>query len=257
LSVAVDSTTTSRGFFHMLSCESSEKIEIDSFLMLLEAFLANRPQQGVGEDSLVSFFRSMLRLFSVERARDVDAERQGLWGELFMMRCTRGFRFWAPFWHNEVTRSFDFSAPSKRVEVKTAVGGQRLHHFSHRQIYALEGEEILIASLLVRPEDAGVSLRDLIDECRAALRDSLHFLKVERAVRHAGMEDASDAGPVFDASEAERQLAWFRSADAPHFRMPEPPGVSETRYKVDLSAASCLSPQDVEAWLSTWLPSAS
>jgi len=190
-------------------------------------------------------------------ARDLEGERQGLWGELFVMKCIRGFLFWAPFWHSEVTRLFDFTAPGRRVEVKTVVGGLRVHHFSHRQIFTLAGEEIIIASLLLREEESGVSLQQLIKECRAALQKSPFFLKVEKAVRHAGMKDISETGPIFDAAEAERALAWFRSTDAPHFRMPEPPGVSETRYKVDLSGAPRLDPHEVEVWLDAWpVPSA-
>ena len=243
--------------FHALCCEASTRSDIETFLVLIEAFLAHHEVHPPTAEALSSFFRSMVRLFAVSPARDLKGERQGLWGELFTMKCIRGFPFWAPFWHSEVTRLFDFSAPGRRVEVKTVVGGLRVHHFSHRQIYALEGEEIGIASLLLREEEAGVSLQELITECRIALQNSPFFLKVERAVRHAGMEDTSETGPVFDAAEAERALAWFRSTDAPHFRMPEPPGVSETHYKVDLSGAPRLDPHEVEVWLDTWpVPSA-
>jgi hypothetical protein len=121
----------------------------------------------------------------------------------------------------------------------------------------LEGEEIVIASLLLREDEAGVSLQELINECRVALWSSPFYLNLEKAVRHAGMEDSSQTGPAFDAVEAERALAWFRSTDAPHFRMPEPPGVSETRYKVDLTGAPRLELSELEAWLNTWvMPSA-
>ena len=242
---------------HALRCETSEATEVDTFLILVEAFLARYAGQRVDEATLTSFFRSMVRLFAVAPARDLESERQGLWGELFVMIRERGFAFWAPFWHKETTRRFDFSTLSKKVEVKTALGPQRIHHFSHRQIYALEGEEIVIASLLLREEDAGLSLRQLIQVAREALSVTEHYLKLERAVRLAGMESMDEVGPIYDPHEADHTLAWFRSTDAPHFCMPEPPGVSQTHYRVDLSTAPQIQTRELSEWLDLWsMPSA-
>lgn len=238
--------------FHSLCCEASDRPGVETFLVLIDAFLASHEGSGLTADALSSFFRSLVRLFAVAPVQDLHGERQGLWGELFVMSRVRGFGFWAPFWHSEATRSFDFSTPGRRVEVKTTLGGPRIHHFSHRQVYALNGEEIVIASLLLREEDSGLALRHLINECRAALRETPFHLKLEKAVRRAGMADTSETGPSFDAAEAEMELGWFRSADVPHFRVPEPPGVSETRYRADLSTAPRLPRNEVEAWLDTW-----
>jgi len=250
--LAIGNDWPDRELFHSLRCETPNEPDIDTFLILIEAFLARHEGQPIVADTLISFFRSMVRLFAVSLARDVEAERQGLWGELFVMTRVRKFSFWAPFWHSEATQRFDFSASGRRVEVKTTVGLERIHHFSHGQIFAHEGEEIVIASLLLREDDAGLSLRKLIDDARVALQDTPFFLKVERAVRRAGMEGSSEAGLVFDAIEASRELAWFRSTDAPHFQVPEPPGVSETRYKVDLSTTPRIDSQELEEWLDLW-----
>ncbi|MBF8294202.1 MAG: hypothetical protein HW389_747 [Bacteroidetes bacterium] len=243
-----------RQLLHSMRCESSDHTEVQSFLTLMDALLAQYEIEHIDGEKLASFFRSMVKLFSVTQARDLQTERQGLWGELFVMRQTRGFRFWAPFWHSETNRLFDFSSNQKRVEVKSAVGQQRIHHFSHRQVYALNGEEIVIASILLREEDAGLSLRDLIIEARSKLLGMADFLKLERAVRRAGMESGDGSGPMFDPVQADASLRWFRSADTPHFRMPEPPGVSETRYRADLSTAPNLSDDELERWLNSWRP---
>jgi hypothetical protein len=250
--LAIGGGSPNRELFHSLCCESSGSPDVDTFLVLIDAFLARHEGQSVVADTLSSFFRSLVRLFAVTPVRDLEAERQGLWGELFMMSCVQGFRFWAPFWHTEPTRRFDFSAPGRRVEVKTTMGTERIHHFSHHQIYSHEEEEIVIASLLLKEEEEGQSLRQLIDGCRLALQDTPFYLRLEKAIRQAGMEASSETGPIFDANEAERNLAWFKSTDAPHFRVPEPAGVSETRYKVDLSTAPRLDSGELEDWLNSW-----
>lgn len=247
------STHSITGLFDCLSCETSERGAIETFLVLVDAYLANHSASNV-DTSLSTFFRSIVRLFAVPPSRDLAAERQGLWGELFMMRSVNGYEFWATYWHTEPTRKFDFSAAGRRVEVKTTSNGPRIHHFSHRQVYALAGEEIVIASLIVNADDAGLTLRELIDECRHAIAATPEFIRLERAVRRAGMDDPSESGPSFDERAASIALAWFGSADAPHFRVAEPPGVSDTRYRVDLSTAPQMDPDNVSTWLQLWEP---
>ena len=61
-------------------------------------------------------------------------------------------------------------------------------------------------------------------DCRGALLGTPDYLKLEKAVRRAGMESSTEPSPVIGAAEAEESLAWFRSRDVPHFRVPEPPG---------------------------------
>ena len=222
-----------------------------TFLLLVEAFLT-RQEAGVDRHALTSFFRSMDRLFAVTPAKDLQAERRGLWGELFMMSRVKGFRFWSPFWHSEVTRRFDFSCGRNRIEVKMTTRPERMHHFSHRQIYAIEGDVIIIASIVAAEDDSGLSLRELIDDCRSALLGMPDYLKLEKAVRQACMESSTEFGPVIDAAEAEENLAWFRSIDIPHFRVPEPTGVTETRYKVDLSTAQRVTAMELDEWLRPW-----
>ena len=73
-----------------------------------------------------------------------------------MMSRVRGFRFWAPFWHSEVERRFDFSCGRNRVEIKITTRPERTHHFSHRQIFAIEGEEIVVASIVAAEDDCEV-----------------------------------------------------------------------------------------------------
>lgn len=240
------------GIFHTLVCDSSDRSDEEAFMVLVDAFIAQNIDLPSASGNIGSFFRSMARLFAIERATDLTSVRQGLWGELFMMKSCRGYQFWVPYWHSEVTRLFDFSSSGKRLEVKTTISGQRIHHFSHRQVYSLENEEIVIASILLREDDAGLSLRELITECRSELLKSPDYLKLEKAVRHAIMDDPSEIGPKYNFLEALNSLGWFRSLDVPHFANPEPPGVSQTSYRVDLSTSPSLDPDELKNWIDCW-----
>jgi hypothetical protein len=237
---------------HALICETADEADVETFIVLVEAFLSRYKKERIDEKVLTAFFGSMARLFSIGPSDDLRTERQGLWGELFLMSHVNGFVFWAPFWHSETTRKFDFSCRNKRVEVKSTVGTERVHQFSHRQIYELEGEEIMIASLLLRKDDAGLSLRKLIQEARAALQGTEHYFKLEQSVRQAGMETTEENGPSYDSREAEKELAWYRATEAPHFQIPEPPGVSQTHYRDDLSTAPKVGSEGLSGWLGQW-----
>ena len=253
LNITMAGQSTIEGTYHILECESTSRIDVENFLTLIEAFLSASKSPNIKGEEIVAFFRSMTRLFALKPATDLELRRQGLWGELFMMENIQGFGFWAPFWHGAVTGLFDFSSGGKHVEVKSTLGQQRIHHFSHRQIWAPQGEEIMIASLMLSEDGTGLSLRELINRCRSAFRGLPDYLKLEFAVRYAGMEDEFTIGPQYNAEDAKRNLAIYRAVDAPHFQMPEPSGVSETSYKVDLTTATPIANEELNLWLDTFL----
>jgi hypothetical protein len=232
-----------------LVCESNEDLDRHVFLSLLEGFLGFLQERKIKRSELVDFFLSVSRLFSITPANDFREERQGLWGELFFMSRVKGFKFWLPYWHSDPSRTFDFTNNNKRIEVKTSVRSERIHHFSHRQLYSFGEEEIVIASIMLRKEEAGVSLKTLIDLARGEVSNESQLIKLARAVRMSRMEDSNEEGPLFDETEAEKSLAFFWAKDSPHFGMPEPAGVTQTHYRVDLSTAPTIELADIEVWL--------
>lgn len=240
--------------FHVLQCESSDPTTADTFVLLLDALLNRlRSDQHVAPDYLTTFLRTMARLFSINPAANPAKERQGLWGELFVMRLLGGASSWAPFWHTDPYKRFDFSAAHKRIEVKTTTGNARVHSFAHRQLFTTGGEQVAIASLLLREDPDGLSLKELIEEGRSELSsDPAQLAKLEAAVRSARMSDSQEQGPAFDESDASANLIWFWAREAPKFTQPEPANVSETRYKVDFSATPEIPDFELTSWLGNW-----
>jgi hypothetical protein len=238
--------------FHAIGCSSPIETDIKTFLSLLEAFIAENIDSHAASANVMPFFRNIVRLLSIQPARDLASERQGLWGELFVMRSTKGYRFWAPFWHKELNDIFDFSTAKKRLEVKTSASGQRIHHTNHRQVFALPEEEIVFASLIVKEDQSGISLLELINECKDKLIGSMYYFKIEKAARHAGMSEGEDSGPIYNLQSASDTLAFFHSEAIPHFKMPEPPGVTQTRFKADLTSAAMVGINWINQWFETW-----
>ena len=237
--------------FNSLICLSNNKEDIDTFLMVVEAFLTNNNNLNKS-NSLVSFFHALVRLFLIKPDDNIIARRQGLWGELFLMRYIRGYAFWSQFWQTETNRLYDFSTNGKRIEVKTTTRLDRIHTVSHKQVFSYSGEDIFIASLMLREDDVGISLKNLITECREIFKDTPYYFKIEKAVRHANMQSTDEEGPIFNNTEAARNLKWYDSRNVPRFQSEEPEGVSGTHYKIDLTNSIAIDDMQLEQWINDW-----
>ena len=240
------------GNFHSIKLKSNNKSEIESFLYIVEGFVNNQLPGAILSNSIIGFFEGAKRLFSTAAESDLALAQQGLWGELFLMQKSQGFQFWAPYWHSDVNLTYDFSAPKKRLEVKTTLSQERIHRFSHRQIYSNEEENIVIVSILLHADDSGLTLRKLIEDAKQALVNTKDYFKLEKTVRKAGMIDVSINGPAFNEAEALTNLRWFKASVVPQFRTSEPEGVSETQYKSDLTRATTLTNDEISEWIASW-----
>lgn len=237
--------------FHMLQCESSDTATVESFLILVRAFVSKLSYNNCSNNDLIEFFQTLVRLFKVSPVPDLLRERQGLWGELFLLQWVGDIKHWTKFWHSDFTLKFDFASNNKRIEVKTSMG-ERIHYFSHDQLFSND-KEIAIASIMLSKDDAGKSLRELINEVRTAIADEPDLIiKLENAIRKAGMQDLSENGPRFDYTEASRHIAWFWSDFVPRFNQAEPPGVSNTHYRVNLATVEQVNDDELRKWLNTW-----
>jgi len=239
------------GIFHGIFCLSKEKIDINTFISVMEYVLLELGD-NVSVESMNSIFRSLVNLFSIKPSQDYITERRGLWAELYFMKHYTGFNFWIPSWHSEPTRLFDFSRQRKRIEIKSTIRSERIHEFSHGQLLAPPSEKILIVSFMLQEDDSGLSLKSLVEQARTTLVGTPHILKLQKAIRVANMLETEEEGPKFNESYTIRKIGWFDSKDVPKFPILEPQGVSGTHYKSDLTHATSLSSDEVGTCIHDW-----
>lgn len=162
---------------------------------------------------------------------------QGLWAELFLIARARDPLMLVKAWHVLPEDRYDFSAGGQRIEVKSASGRIRQHHFTLEQLHPPAGTSVLVASLFVERAGAGTSIAELIEEVRSRVSsDPTLVLQVDRIVgltlgeswQHA-MEDR------FDRELAEESLAFFATEDIPKVSPEVPFGVSGISFKSDLT----------------------
>ncbi|UNC91286.1 PD-(D/E)XK motif protein [Candidatus Contubernalis alkaliaceticus] len=253
-SISIEGETIESKKFDILQCESTEPAHVETFILLCQAFVSSLTELPNSHDAIYQFFDSLLTLFRAQPASNLFKERQGLWGELFVMYSMGKTKEMISYWHKESTRKFDFSSGNKRIEVKTTTGINRVHAFSHQQLYSNSGHEIAIASIMLRPEEAGLSLKGLIDAARQEVASDFENLKkLERAIKSAGMDDPLVTGPVYDKEEALENIAWFFAKNVPKFPFPEPVGVSGARYNVVLSLSPQIAGDELDTFINGFL----
>jgi hypothetical protein len=239
------------GKFHGIICLSKETDDINTFISVMESILLEL-SGNITVQAIISSFHSLVNLFSIKASPDATTSQKGLWAELFFMKNNGGFAYWAPFWHSEPTRVFDFTSNGMRNEIKCTTRQQRIHEFSHQQLVTISNDRIVIISYLLQEDDSGESLRSLIYEAKTALKGTSYYVKLERAIRCSGMANSDEHWPKFNLSFAEKNELWFRSTDIPKFPILEPSGVSGTHYQSDLTKVTELSVKEKEEWLELW-----
>lgn len=238
--------------FNILKCNTITKPDIDAFLMVCQSFISGAKREELSSRSLLSLFHSLRRLFATVPEKETEKVRIGLWGELFFMRAFGGFDFWARYWHEDPMDRFDFYGNGQALEVKTTLREERVHEFSHRQVYSQNLRNIAVASLKLNPTADGLSLLQLISECKQQLTDLNAAIKLERAARKANMMGTPFPGPIFDADHSKESTKIYFADSIPHFNIPEPPGVFNTKYNINFSDSRSMSQEDISAWLNSW-----
>ena len=238
---------TESGRFSVLSCVEADRATQNYFLRVVEALLP-----GLGEcpdalsinqavDGLVELFRALSN-------PPIKAVR-GLWAELFLLAESRDPGKLLDAWHTVPDDLYDFNEGNHRIEVKSAQGEVRRHHFSLSQLLPPAGTTLVIVSVIVNRAGGGTTINDLIDELRSILSASPHRLlrlyKVITLTLGARWREAELE--MFDRSAARQSLSFFRPSDVPMVSPDLPTGVSNVRFSSDLTGKVPYSMGEVRA----------
>lgn len=229
--------TIEDGSFTVVRCVSTDAALRAYFFsvagLLVEYVGASPSRADISQaiDTLIELFRAM----TLAPRKSV----QGLWAELFVIAQSRNPEALIRAWHRLPTDRYDFGTGSDRVEVKSASGITRQHFFSSDQLYPPLGVRVLVASLFVDAVGIGTSLQDLIEEIQTALDQVPELLlQLHQTVQltlGSTWQQAQTA--CFDRVRAERSLLFFEPCTIPRIGADLPPGVSDVRFRADLTGA--------------------
>jgi len=227
----------------LVEAKSRDAWLVESFLQLVALLFEsgveptpNSIQQLL--DDLVALFRALTQppLKSVI----------GLWGELFVIYRSSDPQRLVGAWHITPQDKFDFTGGHERIEAKTTTG-PRIHSFAHAQLSIPEGTKATIASVVVVPQEDGMTCGDLAEGILGLLTDATHKRKfLEQVVRTLGEKWQHQDSERYDVEQAKLALKFFDSRIIPRVLDPIPPQVSGVKYQVDLQGVAEMTNADVE-----------
>lgn len=224
--------------FTVAQCRTDDVLLQRCFLDLFDAILADLPPQPT-QHAFSQLFQRMASLFlAIERPPRRRA--QGLWGELLLVARVTNSVLMAEAWHNEASERFDFASGPQRLEVKTSADRARRHYFSHEQVHPAQEVQCVVASMFLEQSTAGRSLGGLWDEVRNILsgQPDLRVRIDEVCLSALGNTWQQARCLAFDEQLAITSLALYDVRDVPRLPKEVPNGVSEIRFKSDLSLAT-------------------
>lgn len=226
---------TASGTVHVLTCLISERRSVRMFLELADLLLRESERTAEG---VLSAYHALSEFFS-DSVVPTDNELLGLYGELFTI-CDFSKYDLASCWQSTDRMKYDFSvSESVKIEVKSTLNPQRVHRFKHDQVIAA-GCDVYVVSYLLRPDDEGVSLYELIGKGRELCADNpKKILKLQRVIKNTGSERLQHF--TFNQDFTRQQRRIYHSVSLPHFEEEVPEGVSGVEYDIDLIGAPTVS----------------
>lgn len=233
--------TIEEGRFTAIHCNGKDRVLVSYFLRvvssLLTSVLISPSSEEVSEaiDRLVELFRAMTEL--------PRKSVQGLWAELYCMVASKEPGILVRAWHAAPTDRYDFCDGNQRVEVKSASGGIRQHHFGLEQLHPPEDTTVLVASLFVERAGGGTCVADLTDQLRTRISEPALVLHLDRVIALTlGENWRSAIDDRFDQQLAAHSLAFYDAFAIPSLEAKLPLGVSDVRFKSDLTACTVIDP---------------
>lgn len=213
----------------IIECTSHDDIYVNSFFEITSSYNSS-------SHSLLEYFLALKDLFNGS-VKITQNELQGIYGELFFMhffvKKKLSFKIYN-FWQTEQKMKFDFSiSQSKKIEVKTTLSKNRIHEFSHGQLF-ISPENTVIVSVMLLKDDCGLSLFDLANICK---KESHDFPTAQLNINNLLLNvPESDLKRIkFNKEYTENNIKFFRAVSVPRFTIEEPIGVSNTKFSSDLT----------------------
>lgn len=211
--------------FHIIKCLSELEKEKLVFLDLCEVLFSKSINN---EEYLFETIKILSEFFS-QKIEFSNSELQGIYAELYTIYFYQGRFNFGEYWQTSDRMKFDFSITSKtKVEVKSTLKPERKHHFRHDQL-AGEIYNIYVLSYMLRPDDEGLSLLDLIIKCKDILADyQSKIVIIQKILNDVSEERLKEM--KFNVEYLNEKMRFFDSKKIPRFEELSPNGIVNAEY---------------------------
>lgn len=210
---------------HIIRCLSENQREKYLFLELAAVLIK---ESDGSEEAIMETFNT-LRTFFNDKKELSDNELVGLYAELYTIYRFHESLEIEKYWQSRDRMKFDFSISEKiKLEIKATVKNTRTHHFRHEQLMT-EVYDIYVLSYLLRYDDEGLSLFDLLTISKEYLyADAKKLLHINYVLKNAGEERLKYLR--FNCNYTEANRHFYHASDIPKFNQNTPNGVANAEY---------------------------
>lgn len=235
------------GEFVVVRCNDPDSTMIGHFLRIIQALLPSLGR-APSPDDLNKAIDQLAELFRAMQEAPKKAA-QGIWAELLVINQATNLSALVDAWHTSPDDLYDFSSGSQRIEVKSATGQMRVHHFSLAQLRPPSGTQLVVASVLVNRIAQGCTVADLVEEISRKIRlNADRVLRLHRVVaatlgsnwRQAWLE-------AFDLDLSRETMQFFDPCVIPSVNPDLPEGVSDVHFGSDLSGKPVLTNSELSS----------
>lgn len=238
-----------RYFFHIVSCTKDDGYSKEQF-SIAYTYLFKSIKEPKSDFEIGSLINSLEQLFKITPEKDRFKLHLGVYGELLFLNymLEHGCSDIISSYHSNFFSKHDIEIDRlNRIEIKTTVGGKRIHHFSHDQIFRKDVNVYVVSNILEESEE-GVSLNELFEKVISKIINAKALLWFGQLKGFCGIS-SSNPGPSFSYDKAISDLRVFNSKALPHLEVEVTKGISNISYDVDCATAEEENTDDFVAFI--------
>jgi hypothetical protein len=222
----------------------TDRAESDAFKELCELYLLNKNITSL--DSIYYIFDALVNLFN-NKFDITNSEIQGCFGELITVLyfLNHGFDI-TEFRQKNEKMKFDFSITDVcKIETKSTVKEERVHHFRDEQLNS-NIYDVLVCSVLLRRDDAGISLPELLEVLGKRNIDFDFMYNMKKIVYQSSNFQKNELR--FNLKYSLSQIKFFNSKNLPKFNE-KISSISKIEYDYDFSGITDILDVEVIEWM--------
>lgn len=234
----IHDTCYSEGIYTIITLKTGD-IDIQKYFIDIVGILLEQLPDSYSDAILIQEIQKLVNLFS-ELSQPPRKTIQGLWAELLIIEQSSNPEYLIKSWHVDTNDKYDFNDGQDKLEVKSSVRPERIHHFSIDQLHSNSSSNLLIASVNTTFVGQGVGILELRDRICSKIRDSqIQFRLNEVILKTIGNNMSRVTDVFFDYALAVDSLAFFKAKDIPCIPLERIPlGVTNVHFDSDLTGVS-------------------
>ena len=228
----------------VVTLKSDEPKLIETFIRLSISIIPE-----ISDTNFYEYFLSLKEIFSNSKQKS-ELELQGFFAELYTIKYlyeNKNFDL-TSFYQSQDKMKFDYSLSDvKKIEIKSTQKSVRIHHFRQEQVNTLM-YDIFVFSYLLRKDDKGLSLLDLIDYCKERFFYNFRFLAhVEKFIHKITETELSELR--FNENYIVSNLRIIKVEDVPKVEQTSGDGVFNIEFDSNLENVKVTSFDEFYEWL--------